>query len=140
MLIEDSDNRCGFTILEVMIIVIITMLIAGFGFPQFVETVRGMELDGAAEQLASDLRRARIDAMRRNASVYVAKKDSVTYEIQYVGDRMLPSSVVFDGSSPDTVRFASFGPTLTGPVTYTLSRRGYSTTVFVAASGMASVD
>ena len=78
--------------------------------------------------------------MRRNASVYVAKKDSLTYQIQYVGDRKLPSEVVFDGSSPDTVRFASFGPTLTGPVTYTLSRGGYSTTVLVESSGMAVVQ
>lgn len=72
--------------------------------------------------------------------MYVAKKDSVTYELQYVGDRKLPGNVVFDGSSPDTVRFTSFGPTLTGPVTYTLSSGGYSTTVFVEASGMTSVD
>ncbi len=78
--------------------------------------------------------------MRRNASVYVAKKDSVTYEIQYVGDRTLPNNVVFGGSSPDTVRFASFGPTLTGPVTYTLSLGGNSATVLVEASGMAVVD
>ena len=135
-----TDNRCGFTILEILIVVIITMLISGFAFPRFVETVTRIELDGAAQTLASDLRRARIDAMRRNASVYVARKDSVTYEIQYVGNRTLPSSVVFDVSSPDTVRFASFGPTLTGPVTYTLSRSGSFTTVLVEASGMAGVD
>ncbi len=72
--------------------------------------------------------------------MYVAKKDSVTYEIQYVGDRTLPGNVVFEVSSPDTVRFASFGPTLTGPVTYTMSRSGYFTTVIVEASGMAGVD
>ena len=78
--------------------------------------------------------------MRRNASVYVVKKDSVTYEIQYIGERTLPSNVVFDGSNPDTVKFAAFGPTLTGPATYTLSLGGYSTAVFIEASGMASVD
>ena len=135
-----ADSRCGYTMLEIMIVITISMVIVGIAFPRFVETVRGMELDGATEQLTSDLRRARIDAMRRNASVYVAKKDSVTYEIQYVGDRKLPSNVVFDGSSPDTVRFASFGPTLTGPVTYTLSSHGYSATVLVEASGWASVN
>ena len=100
-----TENRCGYTLVEIMMVVIITMVIAGFGFPQFVETTRRMALDRGAQKLASDLRRARID-----------------------------------GSSPDTVRFASFGPTLTGPVTYTLSSGGYSTTVFVEASGMTSVD
>ncbi len=134
------EGRCGYTILEIIIVIIISMVIVGFAFPQVLGTVRRIKLDGATEQLTSDLRRARIDAMRRNASVYVAKKDSVTYEIQYVGDRKLPSNVVFDGSSPDTVRFASFGPTLTGPATYTLSSRGYSATVLVEASGWASVN
>ncbi len=135
-----ADGRSGYTILELMVVLVIVALIAQFAFPRYGETVRRMQLDGAANKLASDLRRARIEAMRRNASVYVAKKDSVTYEIQYVGDRKLSSDVVFDGSSPDTVRFASFGLTLTGPVTYTLSHGGYSTTVLVEASGMAVVD
>lgn len=134
------EGRSGYTMLEIMIIMAITIVIVTFAFPQMGETVRRMALDGATQKLVSDLRRARIEAMRRNASVYVAKKDSVTYEIQYVGVRTLPSEVVFDGSSPDTVRFAPFGPTLTGPATYTLSRGGYSTTVLVAASGMASAN
>ena len=135
-----ADNRFGYTVLEIMIVLVIVGLIAQFAFPRYGETVRRIQLDGAANMLVSDLRRARIDAMRRNASVYVAKKDSVTYEIQYVGGRKLSSDVVFDGSSPDTVRFASFGLTLTGPVTYTLSLGGYSTPVLVEASGMAVVD
>lgn len=135
-----TDNRSGFTMLEIIIVLVIAGLIMMFGFPQVGETLRRMELDGATQQLASDLRRARIEAMRRNTSVYVAKTDSVTYEIEYVGDRTLPSDVVFDVSSPDTVRFASFGPTLTGPATYTLSLGGYSGTVFVEASGLATVD
>ena len=126
--------------IEIIIVLVVAGLIMMFGFPQFGETLRRIEIRGAAQKLASDLSRARIEAIRRNASVYVAKKDSVTYEIQYVGDRKLPSDVVFDGSSPDTVRFASFGPTLTGPVTYTLSRGGYSTMVLVEASGMAAVQ
>ena len=125
---------------EITVVLVIVGLIAQFAFPRYADTVRDMQLDGATHKLASDLRRARIEAMRRNTSVYVAKKDSVTYEIQYVGDRKLPSDVVFNGSSPDTVRFASFGLTLTGPVTYSLSLGGYSTTVFVEASGMAVVE
>ncbi len=135
-----TDHRSGYTTLEITVVVVVAGLIAMLAFPQVGETVRRIELDGATQQLASDLRRARIEAMRRNTSVYVTEKDSVTYEIQYVGDRTLPSNVVFAGSSPDTVRFASFGPTLTGPVTYTLSRGGYSTTVLVEASGMVSVN
>jgi len=79
--------------------------------------------------------------MRRNASVYVAKKDSVTYEIEYVaGDRTLLDGVVFDAASPDTVRFASFGPTLSAPATYTLSLAGSSNTVRVMGSGMMQVN
>ncbi len=124
---------------EITIVVIIAGLIAT-SVLRVGETVRRLEMDRAANKLASDLRRARIVAMQRNASVYVAKKDSVTYEIQYVGDRKLPSEIMFDGSSPDTVRFASFGPTLTGPATYTLFRAGHSITVLVGASGMAEVD
>ncbi len=126
--------------IEVTIMVVVAGLIVMLAFPQVGDTVSRMQVDGAAHKLAGDLRRARIEAMRRNVSVYVARKDSVTYEIQYVGDRKLPADVVFDGGSPDTVRFASFGPTLTGPVTYTLSRGGYSIPVLVEASGMAVVD
>ncbi len=135
-----KDNRSGYTIVELTIVLVISSLAVSIGFPHLGETARRLEMNAAARQLAGDLRRARIEAMRRNASVYVAKKDSATYEIQYVGDRKLPSDVVFDVSSPDTVRFASFGPTLTGPVTYTLSRGGFSTMVLVEASGMAAVQ
>ena len=135
-----TDDHSGYTMLEIIIVLVVAGLIIMLGFPQVGETVRRMELDGAAHKLVSDLRRARVEAMRRNASVYVVKKDSVTYEIQYIGERTLPSNVVFDGSNPDTVKFAAFGPTLTGPATYTLSLGGYSTAVFIEASGMASVD
>ena len=135
-----TDHRSGYTIIEITIVVVIAGLILMFGFPGFGNTVSRLQVDGAARKLANDLRRARIQAMRRNTSVYVAIKDSVTYEIEYVGDRKLPDDIVFDGSSPDTVRFASFGPTLTGPGTYTLSRGGYSSTIFVGASGMTAVE
>lgn len=126
--------------LEMTIVVFVAGLIMMFAFPQVGETVRRMRLDGATHKLASDLRRARIDAMRRNGSVYVAKKDSVTYEIQYVGDRILSDGVVFGAGSPDTVRFASFGPTLSGPATYTLSLGASSNTVRVTGSGMTQIN
>ncbi len=135
-----TDDRSGYTMIEITIIVVVAGLIVMIAFPQVGDTVSRMQVDGAAHKLAGDLRRARIEAMRRNVSVYVARKDSVTYEIQYLGDRYLPNDITFNGSSPDTVRFASFGPTLTGPVTYTRSRGGYSATVLVEASGMATVD
>jgi len=126
--------------LEITIVVVVAGLIVMFGVPQVSAKVRQMRLDGATQTLAGDLRRARMDAMRRNGSVFVAKKDSVTYEIQYVGVRTLTDGVVFGAGSPDTVKFASFGPTLSGPATYTVSLSTYSNTVRVLSSGMTQVN
>jgi type II secretory pathway pseudopilin PulG len=126
---------------EVTMVVLITGVLVSMGLPSISGVMSRMQLDGATEVLAGDLRRARIDAMRRNGSVYVAKKDSVTYEIQFVvGDRTLPDGVVFDAGSPDTVRFASFGPTLSPPATYSVSLGGSSNTVRVSASGLLRIN
>jgi len=127
--------------IEISIVVLIAGVIVMTGVPTIAGTVDKMQLDGATEALASDLRRARIDAIRRNGSVYVAKKDSVTYEIQYVvGDRTLSNGVSFEAGSPDTVKFASFGPTLSAPATYTVSLAGSSNTVRVTGSGLLQVN
>jgi hypothetical protein len=126
--------------LEITIVVVVAGLIAMFAFPAVGSTILNLKLDGATQALASDLRRARMNGLRRNASVYVALKDSVTYEIQYVGDRKLPDRVAFLGSSPDTIRFSSFGPTLSGGGTYGLYLADSKASVRVDASGMVGVN
>ena len=96
-------------------------------------------VSSAAHQLSGDLQRARIEALKRNRSVHVARTGATQYVIQYLGARTLPDGVVFEPTSADTVRFAAFGPALTGATVFTVSLGTYQREVEVNAAGYPSV-
>ncbi len=128
------------TLIELMLVVTIMGIMMALALPKF----RGMRarwrVESAAQQLMGDLHRARVEAIKRNTAVALTRSGASQYSIQFVGDRELPSGVTFAPEAPDTVRFAAFGPSLTGTAEFTLSFLSHSKKVGVNAAGFASVQ
>jgi type II secretory pathway pseudopilin PulG len=125
--------------IEMLLVVVIMGILMAVVAPRFGNMRLKLQVEAAAQQLVRDLNRARTEAVKRNANVYLAKTSTTAYDLQHVGARTLPNEVTF-ASGPDTVRFAAFGPAITGAATFMLTRDGVVKSVKVNASGFASVQ
>ncbi len=139
---ESAQHRLthsGFSLVQLITAIVILGVLSAIAIARSGEIIRNSRLESAAQQLVGDLYRARVEAIKRNQAVYIAQAGPTEYMIQFVGARELPSAVSFGAGVPDTVRFAPFGPTLTGAATYILTLGGKTRMVDVHASGVASV-
>ena len=134
-----ARERRGVTMIEMLLVVVIMGILMAIVAPRFGNMRVKYQVEAAAQQLVRDLNRARTEAVKRNANVFLAKTSTTAYDLQYVGARSLPNNVTFS-SGPDTVRFAAFGPAITGAATFMLTLSGVAKSVKVNASGFASVQ
>lgn len=125
--------------IEMLLVVVIMGILMAVVAPRFGNMRVKYQVEAAGQQLVRDLNRARTEAVKRNANVYLAKTSTTAYYLQHVGARALPNNVTFS-SGPDTVRFAAFGPAITGAATFMLTLSGVAKSVKVNASGFASVQ
>ena len=136
-----TSHRGGFTLLELIIVVVVTLVLVDMAVPMISGTLRDLSLDTTSREFVADLRRARVEAMRTNSAVTVkVEAGSSAYRIDGVGARILSNDVTFSADGADSVRFASFGPTLSGPATFVLTLGGLGKKVVVLASGMPTVE
>jgi type IV fimbrial biogenesis protein FimT len=127
----------GFTVLELLVVLVVIAIVAAIGLPGLASAGRGLRLDGAAQQLASDLAYARMDAIKRNASVFVARSGSA-YVVEHVGVRVL-EGVTIEAWPSDTIRFSAFGP-VSGAGEYVLGAGDETRTVRLTGGGLATVE
>jgi prepilin-type N-terminal cleavage/methylation domain-containing protein len=133
-------NR-GFTLVETVMVIVLAGMLLGIALPRFREQRRRYQLDTAAHQLAGDLRRAQVEAIRRNQPVTLERINDSTYNVDFVGDRLFEGSVKFNtGLSADSVRLAAFGPPTTGAKSFVVERDGAQKTVGVSAAGLITVQ
>jgi type II secretory pathway pseudopilin PulG len=122
-------------------VMVLAGILVGIALPRFRESRRRYQIDTAAYQLAGDLRRAQIEAIRRNQPVTLERINDSTYNIDFVGDRLFEGSVKFNtGLSADSVRLATFGPPTTGAKSFVVERDGVQKTVTVSAAGLVTVQ
>jgi prepilin-type N-terminal cleavage/methylation domain-containing protein len=134
-------SRRGFTLVETVMVLVLAGMLVGIALPRFRESRQRYQLDTAAYQLAGDLRRAQVEAIRRNQPVTLERIDAMTYNIDFVGDRLFEGNVTFvTALSADSVRLAAFGPPTTGAQTFTLQLAGAQKSVTVSAAGLITVQ
>jgi type II secretory pathway pseudopilin PulG len=114
-------------------------LLLAIAVPRFTAMRNGYQIDAAAYQLAGDLRRAQVEAIKRNQTVVVAKTAVSTYNITFIGDRTFEPGVEF-AAGVMTVSLASFGPPIGGGAAFAITFAGRTKTVTVGANGLVTVQ
>jgi Tfp pilus assembly protein FimT len=109
--------------------------------PRVVAYREHMALDSVAHELARDLGRARVEAIKRNEAVTLRRLADTAYQIRADPARRLPPGVKFNtASTVDSVRFAAFGPVVIGAGAWNLTTAHSSRVVTVRASGQVGVQ
>ena len=132
-------NDRGFTLNELIIVVGISLVLVSIALPSLGSTIGSVRRQATTTELAADLARARIEAMKRNRVVDVTLISETEYEIEFVGVMELENGAVFL-EAPSLVQFAPFGPMLTGPAQFVLGFGSDTSTVALTASGLAVFD
>lgn len=134
-----ANNRRGFTLIEMMIVMVIAGVLMAIALPGSAKLRRAMQMDSGAQQFMRELTRAQTEAIKKNQSRTVAKLSETTYQVEGMAVTELPEGVKFSSTSASTVRFAAFGPPPDGGAVFRLERADLSRIVDVTASGLVSV-
>ena len=140
----------GFTIFELMIVVMIIMIVLMVAVPSVGRVLETLRLDGSASMLHNKIMEARINAIKRNRSAWL-QIDAVNLQVQVqttdnvpatinVGDPgLLQKTVGFQAGSPFEVRFDSMGRPV-APRTFVLETSNMQKTITVTATGRITVN
>ena len=132
--------RLGMTLVEVVFATLVVGLMTALAAPKLKMTRERLSLEESAQTFARNLHRAQLEAVKLNRAVTVRIVGDTAYQIDGVTLYNLDGPVSFVSSSPDSVRFASFGPPVAGVGDFQLQRGGRTRTVRVQASGVVSVQ
>lgn len=132
-------SRRGFTLVEAALVVVIAGMLLAIAVPRFTAMRNGYLIDTAAYQLAGDLRRAQVEAIKRNQTITVAKTGTNTYNITQIGNRAFEPGVEFAAGAM-TVSLASFGPPIGGGAVFTINGGSRTKTITVGVNGLVTVQ
>jgi prepilin-type N-terminal cleavage/methylation domain-containing protein len=146
MAVPQLGSRRGFTLVEIALVIVIVGILIGIAVPRFTAMRNGLQLDTAAHQLAGELRRAQIEAVKRNRTIRVSKTATETYAVEQLTpavtllySRSFEPGVGFAAGAM-TVSFASFGPPIGGGAAFPITFGGRTKTVTVGANGIITVQ
>ena len=134
---DPFQARRGVTLIELMIVVSIVGITAGFAWPKFIETRQQIAVESAAQRLMQDLGLARTEAIKRNRPVSLRRIGMDSYQIDSVPPRVFSDGLRFQGGAPAVVTFVPFGPLTTGPASFRVALGNYSKRVEINAAGFA---
>lgn len=134
-----ADDRRGASLIEMLIAMGMLGVLLATLVPRSALLVRGYSLNIAADQLASELQKARVDAARRNQPITLRFTGQGGYQISGQPERVLFGGATVPDSAPDSVRFDPMGRATTGSAVIPVNLSGRGKSVRVTASGFASV-
>lgn len=73
---QSRQRQTGLTMIELMIVVAIAAILATIAAPSFNDFITDTRLTSTMSQLSGDLNRARSEAIKRNARVFVCVRDA----------------------------------------------------------------
>jgi len=146
MPLHRTPARSGYTLTEVMMVVMIVGLATAIAIPQIARIRTNFALDEATQQLQSDLRRSQSEAIRRNRQVNVTRVNDSTYRLAVNGaggvvidEHQLPSPVKFGAGSATTLQIRSFGQPIETSTSFVLTLNSRQRTVRMNAVGRVTV-
>jgi len=77
----NSKNHCGFTLMELILVVAVMGIMAAIAIPAFMGFLPGMRLNGAARQVMGDLMDARMAAVKNNNEFKIFFLNNHQYKI-----------------------------------------------------------
>jgi prepilin-type N-terminal cleavage/methylation domain-containing protein len=101
-----SSVAGGFSLLELMIVVAISMILAAIAIPMFLTASYNIRLKSAASDLSGFLQRARIQAARQNATYPIYYRNVAGAEEVWV------DSVILNGNLDPQEPVLTFSPTI----------------------------
>ena len=131
-------RRAGMTLVEIMVAVSVLAVGTSIAIPRITAIRDQLSLEAAAQELVHQLNLARSEAIKRNQPTSFYKRTAKNFQVGALTVRALPGQVTFASGAPDSVRYASFGPPVTGAVTIPLQVGTRIKTVRVNAAGYAS--
>jgi type IV fimbrial biogenesis protein FimT len=66
-----SKRECGFTLIELMVVVALAAIVLALAAPSFSGLLERRRLEGAAAELGTDIQYARSEAVQRNRNVFL---------------------------------------------------------------------
>jgi prepilin-type N-terminal cleavage/methylation domain-containing protein len=94
-----KTHQSGFSMIELTIVCVIMLVIAGIAVPNIFQTFRNYQLDAAGHSVASLLQQARIQAVKTNLPAYVNNTNAAAGNMAFVTND--PNNTTYATGEPD---------------------------------------